>query len=132
MVQHIQNAAEARAVLEACRFSLQGHRSPAGSVPVLGYGALPQPDINRRLNENTLLIAMLETPTAIENVEALAAVDRIDTRHIGATDLSTQTGIAGDYKHSRMRAAFEAVARAAKAHGNRDAHATASAARRSA
>src|SRR6185312_15944300 len=75
MVPHIQNEDEARAVVEACRFPPHGHRSAAGSVPALGYAALPQPEINRRLNENTLLIAMLETPTAIENVEAIAAVE---------------------------------------------------------
>lgn len=117
MVPHIQNAAEARAVVEACRFPPFGHRSAAGSVPALGYAALKQPEINRLLNENTLLIAMLETPEAIENVDAIAAVEGIDTLHIGSTDLSTEMGIAGDYQHSRMRAAFEAVAKAAKAHG---------------
>src|ERR1700728_4749332 len=66
MVPHIQNAAEARAVVEACRFPPHGHRSASGSGPALGYASLPQPEINRRLNESTLLIPMLETPTAIE------------------------------------------------------------------
>jgi 2-keto-3-deoxy-L-rhamnonate aldolase RhmA len=40
----------------------------------------------------------------------------IDVLHIGATDLSTEMGIPNDYKHERMREAFETVARAAKAH----------------
>src|SRR5208283_381430 len=117
MVPHIQNAAEARAVVEACRFAPIGHRSTAGTVPALGYAALKQPEINRLLNEQTLLIAMLETPEAIANVEAIAAVDGIDVVHIGSTDLSTEMGIPGDYQHARMRAAFEATAAAAKRHG---------------
>lgn len=117
MVPHIQNAEEARAVVEACRFPPFGHRSAAGTVPALGYARLPQPEINRRLNDNTLLVAMLETPQAVENVEAIAAVDGIDTLHIGSTDLSTEMGIPGDYKHPLMRAAYERVARAAKARG---------------
>ncbi len=33
MVPHSQNAAEARAVVEACRFPPHGHRSATGSVP---------------------------------------------------------------------------------------------------
>ena len=36
--------------------------------------------------------------------------------HIGASDLSTEVGIPGQYTHERMRAAFESVARAAKGH----------------
>jgi 2-keto-3-deoxy-L-rhamnonate aldolase RhmA len=117
MVPHIQNAAEARAVVAACRFAPIGHRSAAGTVPALGYAPLKQPEINKLLNEHTLLIAMLETPEAIENVDAIAAVDGIDVVHIGSTDLSTEMGIPGDYQHPRMRAAFEATAAAAKHHG---------------
>jgi 2-keto-3-deoxy-L-rhamnonate aldolase RhmA len=41
----------------------------------------------------------------------------IDVLHIGASDLSTEMGIPGQYTHERMRAAFESVARAAKGHG---------------
>ena len=37
--------------------------------------------------------------------------------HIGASDLSTEMGIPGNYKHERMKAAFETVAAAAKNHG---------------
>jgi len=117
MVPHIQNAAEARAVVAACRFAPIGHRSAAGTVPALGYAALKQPDINKLLNQHTLLIAMLETPEAIAEVDAIAAVEGIDMVHIGSTDLSTEMGIPGDYKHERMRAAFEATAAAAKRHG---------------
>jgi 2-keto-3-deoxy-L-rhamnonate aldolase RhmA len=117
MVPHIQNAAEARVVVEACRFAPIGHRSASGTVPALGYAALKQPEINKLLNEHTLLIAMLETPEAIENVDAIAAVDGNDVVHIGSTDLSTEMGIPGDYQHPRMRAAFEATAAAAKHHG---------------
>ncbi len=117
MVPHVGSAAEARAVVEACRFAPIGHRSAAGTVPALGYAALKQPEINRLLNEHTLLIAMLETPAAIEQADAIAAVPGIDMLHIGSTDLSTEMGIPGEYKHERMRAAYQAAAQAARAHG---------------
>jgi 2-keto-3-deoxy-L-rhamnonate aldolase RhmA len=117
MVPHVQNGKEASAIVEACRYAPLGHRSAAGSLPSIGYAAMPQPEINRRLNQETLLIAMIETPEAVANADAIAAVEGIDTVHIGSTDLSTEMGIAGDYKHERMRAAFETVANAAKQHG---------------
>ena len=59
---------------------------------------------------------MIETPEAVANADAIAAVDGIDVLHIGSTDLSTEMGIPGDYKHERMRAAYETIANAAKAH----------------
>jgi 2-keto-3-deoxy-L-rhamnonate aldolase RhmA len=117
MVPHIQNAAEAKAVVEACRYAPQGHRSAFGSGPALGYAALGQAEICRRLNEETLVMAMIETPEAVADAAAIAAVDGIDALHIGASDLSTEMGIPGQYRHERMRAAFETVAGAARAQG---------------
>jgi 2-keto-3-deoxy-L-rhamnonate aldolase RhmA len=117
MVPHVNNAAEARAIVAACLYAPRGHRSAFGSGPALGYAATPQAEVCRRLNEETVLMAMIETPEAVENASAIAAVDGIDALHIGASDLSTEMGIPGQYKDPRMRAAFEAVARAAKAHG---------------
>ncbi len=117
MVPHVNSAAEAQAMVAACRFAPLGHRSAAGTVPGLGYAALGQPEINRRLNAETLVIAMLETPEAIAQADAIAAVAGIDMLHIGSTDLSTEMGIPGEYKHDRMRAAYQAAARAAQAHG---------------
>lgn len=117
MVPHVNTAAEAAAMVEACRFPPSGHRSAAGSTPALGYAALSQPEVNKRLNEETLLIAMIETPEAVANAEAIAAVEGIDMLHIGSTDLSTEMGIAGEYKHERMITAYETIAAAAKKHG---------------
>jgi 2-keto-3-deoxy-L-rhamnonate aldolase RhmA len=94
-----------------------GRRCASGSGPALGYASRSQGEINNYLNEQTLLIAMLETPEAIENADAIAAVDGIDMLHIGSSDLSTEMGIAGQYKHARMREAYEATAKAARAHG---------------
>ena len=117
MVPHVSTVAEAEAVVESCRFPPHGHRSASGSGPALGYAARSQGEINTYLNEQTLLIAMLETPEAIANADAIAAVDGIDILHIGSTDLSTEMGIPGQYQHALMREAYEATAKAARAHG---------------
>ncbi len=81
---------------------------------VRGVGQL---EINAYLNQETLLMAMLETPEAIANAAAIAAVEGIDVLHIGSSDLSTEMGIPGQYRHERMRQAYEATARAARTHG---------------
>src|SRR6516162_8451630 len=117
MVPHVSTVAEARAVLDSCRYPPHGYRSASGSGPALGYSARSQGKINSYLNEQTLLIAMLETPEAIENADAIAAIDGIDMLHIGSSDLSTEMGIPGQYKHARMDQAYEATAKVARAHG---------------
>jgi len=117
MVPHVSTVAEAKAVVEACRYPPWGHRSASGSGPALGYSARSQGEINTYLNEQTLLIAMLETPQSIENADAIAAVDGIDVVHIGSSDLSTEMGIPGQYQHARMREAYGATAKAARSHG---------------
>lgn len=117
MVPHVSTVAEAQTVVESCRYPPLGHRSASGSGPALGYAARSQSEVNAFLNEQTLLIAMLETPEAIANADAIAAVEGIDIIHIGSTDLSTEMGMPGQYKHVRMREAYEATAKAARAHG---------------
>jgi 2-keto-3-deoxy-L-rhamnonate aldolase RhmA len=83
----------------------------------LGYRSIKQGEINTFLNAQELVIAMLETPQAIEQAEAIAAVPGIDMLHIGALDVSNVMGIPAAYGDSRMRAVFEKVARACKNQG---------------
>jgi 2-keto-3-deoxy-L-rhamnonate aldolase RhmA len=117
MVPHIQNAKEAKAIVKACLYAPKGHRSAFGSGPQLGYAAIPQAEVCKIINEETVLMAMIETPEAVENAEEIAAVEGIDVLHIGASDLSTEMGIPGQYSSERMRAAFEKVAGAARRYG---------------
>ena len=67
MVPHVQNAAEAKAIVEACLYAPKGHRSAFGSDPQLGYAAIPQAEVCKVLNEQSLLMAMIETPEAVAN-----------------------------------------------------------------
>ena len=85
--------------------------------PALGYRAIGQGEINAFLNEQELVIAMLETPQAVEHADEIAAVPGIDMVHIGALDVSNVMGIPAHYADPRMRAVFEKVASACKAHG---------------
>src|ERR1700733_6328303 len=110
MVPHIQNAKEARDIVNACLYAPKGHRSAFGSGPALGYAAIPQAEGGKILNEETVLMAVIETPGAVENAEEVAAVEGIAGLYIGASDLSTEMGIPGQYSSERMRAAFEKVA----------------------
>jgi len=44
-------------------------------MPQLGFRNLPVADTTRLINAETLVVIMLETPTAIANAEAIAKVE---------------------------------------------------------
>jgi 2-keto-3-deoxy-L-rhamnonate aldolase RhmA len=117
MVPHIETAAEAEEIVRYCRFPPIGHRSTASTGPGVHYRKMTTADINRRLNEETLLIAMLETPNAIENADSIAAVPGIDMVHIGAVDVTSELGVPGDLRDPRMMAGFKKVSEACRKYG---------------
>ncbi|MDR3405096.1 MAG: aldolase/citrate lyase family protein [Chthoniobacter sp.] len=117
MVAHVNTAEEARAIVDAALFKPKGRRSASGTLPSLGYRRMPQGEINRLVNQETLVIPIIETEEGLANVEAIAAVDGIDTLHIGANDLSVEMGLPGQVKHPRMREAYAKVAAAARTYG---------------
>jgi len=117
MIPHVDTAAEAEAVVRNLRYPPMGFRSAYGTGPSLGYRAIKQGEANPFLNEEELVAVMLETPEAIENAEAIAAVPGIDMVHIGALDVTNLMGIPADYRNPRMWQAFEHVAQACKKHG---------------
>jgi len=60
---------------------------------------------------------MLETPTAIANADAIAAVPGIDSLLIGTNDLAMELGIPGGFADERIGAAYQSVCDACRAHG---------------
>ena len=117
MVPHINSPAEAEAIVVACRFPPIGHRSVGGAGPALGYKRMPQSEVSGFLNRETLLLAMLETPEAIEQADEIAAVAGIDGLHIGSNDLTSEMGIPGRYRDPRYLAAVERAGKAARSRG---------------
>jgi len=112
----VNNRTEAEAIVRSCRFPPLGKRSVMGLGPALGYRAVPLAELNPLLNAETAVIVMLETAEGIENAEAIAAVEGIDVLLIGSGDLTTDLGIPGQVDHPRLRAAYERVAAACRAH----------------
>lgn len=116
IVPHIETAAEAAAVVNAALFTPLGKRSVAGSGVVMGYNAYPAEEICQRLNERTLIVAMLESEDGIANADAIAAVPGIDMLLVGTNDLCAELGVHGQHDHPKIRAAYETVAKACKKH----------------
>lgn len=116
VVPHIDTPDAARRLVEAFRFSPLGHRSTGGSNACFGYRPPPAAEAQRTLNAELLVIAMIETPLAVENANAIAGIEGIDSLLIGSNDLSLEMGIPGQVGHERVRAAYAQVAAACRQH----------------
>jgi 2-keto-3-deoxy-L-rhamnonate aldolase RhmA len=116
VVPHVDTPEEARRLVEAFRFAPMGHRSTGGSNPAFGYRPPPAAEAQRVLNAELLIVPMIETPRAVENAEAIAAIPGIDVLLVGTNDLALEMGISGELGHDRVREAYEKVGAACRRH----------------
>ena len=117
VVPHVDDAVTAAKMVENCRYPPVGRRSVAGAMPQLDFETVPVGEATQAINDTTLLVSMLETPQAIENVEEIAAVDGIDILLIGTNDLCMEMGIPGQFGDPRIGEIFERVIAACRANG---------------
>jgi 2-keto-3-deoxy-L-rhamnonate aldolase RhmA len=117
VMPHVDTADEARTVVDRLKYPPAGHRSAAGAMPQLGFAALPAGEATKLVNENMLIVVMLETPTAIANAEAIAAVPGVDVLLIGTNDLTMEMGLPGQVTHPDVAKAYETAAAGCKKHG---------------
>ena len=117
VVPHVDTAEEAAEVARAYRFPPTGMRSWGGPPFAYGMQAVNPAEAQVELNDNILLACMIETPEAVQNAEAIAAVPGVDVLMFGTSDLTATMGIAGQIGHPDVRKAYEKVAAACKKHG---------------
>jgi 4-hydroxy-2-oxoheptanedioate aldolase len=113
----INDAAEAAAFVQACRYPPGGFRS-FGPIRAAVYGG---PDYFAHANDEILTFAMIETAAGLANAEAICATPGLSGVYIGPSDLSL--GIGGppgqDQDAPELMAAFDKIIAACRANGIR-------------
>ena len=69
------------------------------------------------LNRATVVMVQFENAAALEQAEAIMAVDGVDMAMIGTNDLTADLGIAGQYDDPRVSAAYERLIGICRRHG---------------
>ena len=115
IVPHISNKSEAEAVAQASHYYPLGDRSSAtgGRTNRLGAGLTPS-EYYEAANKETLVITMIETPEAVENVRAIAAVPGVDAVLVGSSELTQAMGMP---TADKVDEAIAEVIKGAKAEG---------------
>jgi staphyloferrin B biosynthesis citrate synthase len=113
LMPHVASAEQARTVAAACRY--RGGRGFATSTRAGRYTATPTWEHIDRADTQTVVIAQIEDVVALPHVDAIAAVEGIDSLFIGRGDL---TAAFGDRASDRsVRDASDTIATAARQAG---------------
>ena len=117
MVPHVSTAADARDIVEMTRFHALGKRAMDGGNVDGQYCQIPLADYIAHSNSERILIFQIESPEALENVEAIAAVPGFEMLLFGPGDFSHLIGKPGEVNHPTVVAARKKVGAAAKKYG---------------
>jgi 2-keto-3-deoxy-L-rhamnonate aldolase RhmA len=117
VIPHVSTVEQARAVVAFCRFTPLGKRSIPGSLPQTRFMALPVPETVSLINEQTLVVAMIETIEGRDNADAIAAVPGIDALLVGCTDMAAELGVPGQLGHPNVKETLDVVFAACRRHG---------------
>ncbi len=110
LIPFVQDADEARNAVAATRYPPRGVRGYSAAARASDYGRVK--DYPNRCEEHLCVLLQVETPQALANIEAIAAVNGVDGIFIGPGDLSASMGFIGHPMHPQVVAAIEdAVAR---------------------
>lgn len=86
LVPHVVDADYARKVAGLCRY--RGSRGYATSTRAGGYTAVPMWKHIEKSDNEIVVVAQIEDPPALQHLDAIAAVDGIDSLFIGRGDLT--------------------------------------------
>lgn len=113
---HVETAADARQLVDACRFVPEGQRSWGGGrgtfyndAGLLDLAGPERTEWMTQTNRQMLVMAQIETVTAVENLDQILAVDGIDAFASGSNDLAQSMGLPGQPDHADVKAAEAAV-----------------------
>lgn len=111
----INTTDNARQFVAAAKYPPLGERSWGPQRAMTLQGKTVPADYLREANDGTLTLAMIETNTALANVDAIAATPGIDALFIGPYDLSTalSDGKAQDIQVPEVERAIDQICQAA-------------------
>ena len=116
LIPMIDDAQQARRMVSATRYAPEGVRGVGSFVArVSRWG--DRVDYLAHANEEVCLLVQAETRTALDNLEAICAVDGVDGVFIGPADLAASLGHRGDPGHPDVLATIDDAIRRIVASG---------------
>lgn len=110
MVPNVNNAEQARHVVEACRYAPAGIRGAFGGMRAMRYGF--NPGYYDSAFEELVVAVQVENAAAIDRIPEIAAVEGIDVVFIGPRDLSATLGKLNQFDDPAVKGQIDRAAAA--------------------
>jgi 4-hydroxy-2-oxoheptanedioate aldolase len=117
MYPRCESAAEAAEVVRWAKFAPLGERGVDSANADAPYCSAPIKPYLQKANEETLVIVQIESPKALEELDAIAKVPGVDVLMFGPGDFSVLAGVPYQFDHAILVDATKRVAAAAKKAG---------------
>ena len=78
IVPHVDSAEEGLAAVTAARYAPRGARGISSALPFFNFRTVPSDVATVAVDEATLVAAMIESQSALDRIDEIAAVDGID------------------------------------------------------
>jgi 4-hydroxy-2-oxoheptanedioate aldolase len=117
MYPRCESAAEAAEVVRWAKFAPLGERGVDSANADAPYCSAPIKPYLQKANEETLVIVQIESPKALEELDAIAKVPGVDVLMFGPGDFSVLAGVPYQFDHAILVEAIKRVAAAAKKAG---------------
>jgi 2-keto-3-deoxy-L-rhamnonate aldolase RhmA len=114
MVPMTSTREQAEAIVRYSKYTPIGQRGFGTQTGQTDYKPLKAVEFMKEANENTVVIAQIETREAIENSDAILSVEGIDVGLIGPNDLSISLGIPDQMGSEELVKAIDEVVETAK------------------
>ena len=109
LLPYVQSAEDAERAVAAVRYPPRGIRGVSASSRASQFGRIK--DYLRKADDEVGLLVQIETRSALEHLEAIAAVDGVNGVFIGPSDLTASLGHLGEPGHPETQRALENAAR---------------------
>jgi 4-hydroxy-2-oxoheptanedioate aldolase len=115
LIPQVSTADEARAAVAATRYPPHGERGVGGTTRATRFGRIK--GYAARAHEDICVVVQAESRQAIDNLEAIAAVDGVDGVFIGPADLHASLGHAGETRNAEVVPIIDAAIRRIRSAG---------------
>jgi 2-keto-3-deoxy-L-rhamnonate aldolase RhmA len=116
MVPRVETAEQMQEIVAQLKYAPEGRRGVALGVAHDNYHAGPSSYL-QEANRDTLVIALLETARAFENLEAIVATPGLDVAWMGHYDLTTSLGIPAQFDHPMFLDCMRRLVTVSRKHG---------------
>jgi 2-dehydro-3-deoxyglucarate aldolase/4-hydroxy-2-oxoheptanedioate aldolase len=112
MAAQIRTAAEAEQFVQWSKFSPRGCRGLNTAGWDAKFATIPATKFAEQANRDTFVAIQIETAEALEDVDAIAAIDGVDLIFLGPADMSQNLGVIGDFMNPKCLAAIDRISAA--------------------